>query len=225
MGDVIKALLFDFDGTLVDSESVCLRAWEETYRLHGVELSFERWQHGIGTIDGFDELAHLEELLGSPIDRDAVNEEHRVRELEMMSQEPLRPGVAEYLEEASRLGLEVAIVSSSSRMWIETSLGPLARMDGWACITCAEGDAERAKPRPTLYLEALDSVGVSAQEAIAFEDSPNGVTAARAAGIFCVAVPNSVTARLDVSHADLVVGSLEEVPLQRLLERVDERAA
>lgn len=222
---MIKALLFDFDGTLVDTESVCLRAWQDTYRRHGVELSFDRWQHGIGTLDGFDEVGHLEELLGRTIDRDVVNEEHRVRELEMLAAEPLRPGVAEYLDEANRLGLAVAIVSSSSRTWIETSLVPLGRMGGWACFSCAEGDAERAKPRPTLYLEALDAVGARAEEAIAFEDSPNGVTAAGAAGIFCVAVPNAVTARLDVTHADLVVESLEELPLPQLLELVEERAA
>ena len=86
---------------------------------------------------------------------------------------------------------------------------------------CADGDASRAKPRPTLYLEALDALGVSPENAIAFEDSPNGIDAARAARIFCVAVPNAVTAQLDLSHADLVVGSLEDLPLVELVARID----
>jgi beta-phosphoglucomutase-like phosphatase (HAD superfamily) len=83
---------------------------------------------------------------------------------------------------------------------------------------CANGDRERAKPAPTLYLDALERLGVAANEAIAFEDSPNGIAAARTAGIFTVAVPNAVTAQLDLSHADLVVSSLEELPLTELLD-------
>jgi len=217
---VIKALLFDFDGTVVDSESVCLSAWSDTYARHGVELSFERWRQGIGTLDGFDELDHLEELLGAPVDREAVVQEHRVRELELLASESLRPGVAQYLADATRLGLRTAIVSSSGRAWIDPILQRLGRAEGWGCFACAEGDATRAKPQPTLYLEALEALGVGAAEAVAFEDSPNGVSAAHAAGIFCVAVPNAVTARLDLSQADIVLDSLEDVPLDELLARV-----
>ena len=217
---MIRALLFDFDGTLVDSESVCLRAWEETYRGHGVDLSFERWRHGIGTLDGFDEVGHLEELLGSAVERKAVQEEHRLRELELLAAEPLRPGVQVYLDDARRLGLAVGIVSTSGPGWIERGLARLGCADGWACVISANGDRSRAKPAPTIYLEALAELAVAPGEAIAIEDSPNGVSAARAAGIFCVAFPNAVTERLDLSHADLIVESLEAVPLEQLLERV-----
>jgi beta-phosphoglucomutase-like phosphatase (HAD superfamily) len=116
-------------------------------------------------------------------------------------------------------------VSSSTNAWVAGHLERLDTVDAWACIVCANGDAARAKPRPTLYLEALDTLGVAPEAAIAFEDSPNGVTAARAAGIFCVAVPNSVTAQLDLSAADLLVESLEAVPLGDLLRVVAERRA
>ena len=220
MARMIRALLFDFDGTLVDSESVCLHAWEETYRSHGVELSFERWRRGIGTLNGFDELAHLEELLGQAVDRDAVDEEHRRRELELLAQEPLRPGVQAYLDRARERGLAVAIVSTSGPEWIARGLEHLGCSDCWHCVISANGDPVRAKPAPTVYLEALGELAVEAAEAIAFEDSPNGVKAARAAGIFCVAVPNDVTKRLDLSHADLVVDSLEALPLDTLLARL-----
>jgi HAD superfamily hydrolase (TIGR01509 family) len=217
---VIRALLFDFDGTLVDSESVCLRAWEETYRSHGAELSFERWRKGIGTLNGFDEFAHLEELLGHPVDRDEVDEEHRRRELELLAQEPLRPGVQAYLDAARERNLAVAIVSTSGPDWISRGLERLGCSDGWHCVISADGDPVRAKPAPTVYLEALGELGVEPGEAVAFEDSPNGVAAARAAGIFCVAVPNEVTRRLDLSHADLIVESLEALPLDELLARL-----
>jgi HAD superfamily hydrolase (TIGR01509 family) len=220
MHRVIRALLFDFDGTLVDTESVCLRAWEETYRRHGVELSFERWRQGIGTLNGFDELAHLEELLGAPIDRAAVDEEHRRHELELLGREPLRSGVQAYLDDARRLGLAVGIVSTSGPSWIERGLARLGCGDGWACVVSANGDPSRAKPEPVIYLEALSQLGVEPAEAIAIEDSPNGVSAARAAGIFCVAFPNAVTARLDLSHADLLLQSLEDLPLEQLIAYV-----
>ncbi len=220
MGAMIKALLFDFDGTLVDTESVDLRSWREVFEGHGVELPVDRFALRIGTLSGPDELDELNALLAQPCDRDAVTAARRARELELLALEPLRPGVEAYLEDARRLGLSVAIVSTSSERWIADGLLRLGVADGWACIVCANGDPGRAKPAPALYLDALATLGVEPHEAIAFEDSPNGVTAARAAGIFCVAVPNEVTARLDLSHADLRVDSLADVPLGELLARV-----
>jgi HAD superfamily hydrolase (TIGR01509 family) len=221
---VIKALLFDFDGTLVDTESVEFRAWEETFLAHDVELALERYGLGVGTLEGFDPLDELELLLGRKIDREDVDDRRRTREFELLAAEVLRPGVHEYLEDARGLGLRVAIVSSSSDDWIEGNLARLERSHGWDCIVAANGDAARAKPAPTLYLEALERLGVAAGEAVAFEDSANGALAARGAGIFCVAVPNPITAHLDV-QGDLNLASFEDLPLARLLELVDERTA
>jgi HAD superfamily hydrolase (TIGR01509 family) len=217
---VIRALLFDFDGLLVDSETPAYAAWQEEYREHGRELALESWAQAIGTIDGFDPVAHLQESLGRTIDRAAVEAAVRTRELEVSHAQPFRPGVLDYLARARELDLHVAIVSSASNRWISEHLERLETADGWACIVTANGDVNRAKPLPVLYLEALETLGVGPDEAIAFEDSPNGVSAAKAAGIFCVAVPNSVTAQLDLSHADLLVESLEAVPLDELLARV-----
>ena len=222
---MIEALLFDFDGLLVDSESVAFQTWQEAYREHGAELAVERWAAAIGTIGGFDPLEHLEESLGRAIDREAVERAQREREHALAVMQPFRPGVLDYLTEARKRGIRVAIVSSSSNAWIAGHLERLDTVDGWACIVCANGDAARAKPRPTLYLEALDNLGVAPEAAIAFEDSPNGVAAARAAEIFCVAVPNSVTAQLDLSEADLLVESLEAISLRELLRVVAERRA
>lgn len=221
---MIKALLFDFDGTLVDTESVEFRAWEQTFIEHDVKLALERYGVGVGTLEGFDPLNELELLLGRKIDREGVDAKRRALELELLAAEVLRPGVHEYLEAARELGLRVAIVSSSSDDWIESNLSRLERSHGWECIVAANGDVARAKPAPTLYLEALERLGVAANEAIAFEDSANGALAAQRAGIFCVAVPNPVTAHLDV-QGDLNLSSFEELPLARLLEVVQERNA
>jgi HAD superfamily hydrolase (TIGR01509 family) len=196
--------------------------WEELYREHGFDLPQERWAGNVGTLDEpFEPLSHLEELLGRGVDRSALTERRRARELELVELEDLRPGVEAYLTEAEQRGLSTAIVSSSWRWWIDPILERLERSHSWDAIVAADGDVARAKPRPTLYLDALAALDLRAEEAIAFEDSPNGVTAAKAAGIYCVAVPNPITATLAFDDADLVLESFANLPLPQLLERAE----
>ncbi len=216
----IRGLLFDFDGLLVDTETPSRLVWEELYREHGHELPHDRWATLIGTIGApFDPFGHLEELVGRRLDEQALTTRRRAREYELIDLEELRPGVEEYFAEAERLGLRTAVVSSSDDDWIARHLGRLGRLEGLDTIVAANGDTTRAKPRPDLYLEALARLGLQPHEAIAFEDSPNGVTAAKAAGLLCVAVPNPMTATLALDDADLVVESLADFPLPKLLER------
>ncbi len=218
---MIGALLFDFDGLLIDTEGPSYRAWVEVYERHGHELPIDTWSAAIGTIDGFDPVTHLAGL-GVDLDEEAV-EARRRRDLDLCDVEELRPGVAELLDEAERHGAVCALVSSSSEPWIERHLAHRELLDRFAAVVCANGDAERAKPRPTLYLEALELLGVAAGEGVAFEDSPNGIAAAKAAGLYCVAVPNEVTGALDLSIADLVVESLLEVDLDHLGQELSRR--
>ena len=216
----IRGLLFDFDGLLVDTESVARRAYEELYREHGHELPYDRWATLIGTIGApWDPDRHLEELVGRSLDQDALTERRRAREHGLADLEELRPGVEDYFVEAERLGLKTAVVSSSDTWWIERHLGRLGRLEGLDTVVAANGDTARAKPRPDLYLEALELLGLEAHEGIAFEDSPNGIRAAKAAGLLCVAVPNPITATMAFDEADLVLDSLADVPLRELLAR------
>jgi HAD superfamily hydrolase (TIGR01509 family) len=215
----IRGLLFDFDGLLVDTETPSRLVWEELYREHGHELPQDRWATLIGTIGApFDPLGHLEELVGRRLDEQALTTRRRAREYELTDLEELRPGVEEYFAEAERLGLRTAVVSSSDNEWIARHLGRLGHLEGLDTIVAANGDTERAKPRPDLYLEALDRLGLEPDEGIAFEDSPNGVTAAKAAGLVCVAVPNPMTATLALDDADLVLESLADISMHDLLE-------
>jgi HAD superfamily hydrolase (TIGR01509 family) len=215
----IRGLLFDFDGLLIDTESPSRLGWEEIYREHGHELPLDQWATLVGTIGApFDPFGYLEELVGRPLDREELTKRKRARSHGLADLEELRPGVEDYFVEAEQLGLLTAVVSSSETWWVERHLGRLGRLEGLDAIVAANGDTSRAKPRPDLYLAALERLGLNPDEAIAFEDSPNGVTAAKAAGIFCVAVPNPITATLALD-ADLVLESLADLPLPELLDR------
>jgi beta-phosphoglucomutase-like phosphatase (HAD superfamily) len=222
----IRGLLFDFDGLLVDTETPSRLVWEELYSEHGHELPRDQWATLVGTIGApFDPLGHLEELVGRSLDRDALHARRRTREFELTDLEELRPGVERYFADAERLGLHTAVVSSSDDDWIERHLGRLGHLEGLDALVAANGDTDRAKPRPDLYLDALARLELEPVEAIAFEDSPNGVTAAKAAGLICVAVPNPITATLALDHADLVLDSLADLTLPELIGRFDSAPA
>ena len=216
----VRALLFDFDGLILDTETASRAGWQWLYHEHGHEMPPAKWALMVGTVDGWDIWGHLEELVGEPLDRPSWNERRYAHEVTLLEAEELRPGIADYLAYAQEHELKRAIVSSASRRWIDMHLERLERATGWHAIVTADHEVERAKPRPTLYLEALEELGVPAEEAVAFEDSPNGAAAARAAGIFVVGVPNAVTRDLGLTDtADLVVDSLADLPPADLVAR------
>lgn len=220
MSDRIRALLFDFDGLLVDTEEPVYRTWRQDYADHGFELTLGTWSACIGTLDGFDPLEDLAARVGETFDREAFLVRHRARRDALLAATDLRPGVRDHLDGARAAGMRLAIVSSSGETWILDHLRRLGEDEGWDAVCAANGDPARSKPAPTLYLEALRTLGARPDEAVAFEDSPNGILAAKRAGLFCVAVPNAVTAALDLSGADLVVDSLADLPLGDLLAAI-----
>jgi HAD superfamily hydrolase (TIGR01509 family) len=221
----VRAFLFDFDGLILDTELASRAGWELLYREHGHELPADLWATLVGTTHAaWDPRAHLEELVGQPLEWETLNERRYAHELAMIEAEELRPGIAEYLAAARQHGLRRAIVSSSSRRWVDMHLERLEEAVGWDAICTADGDPARAKPSPTLYLEALRELDVAAGDAVAFEDSPNGVRAAKSAGVFCVAIPNEVTRDLGLEEAgaDLVLDSLADLPPESLFSRLAE---
>ena len=220
MRKAVRALLFDFDGLLVDTESAEYRAWCELYEQYGHVLEPSTWSLAVGTIGGFDPSAHLASL-GTPPTAEALKAQ-KERVLELCELEDFLPGVDALLDIANRRGLKTCIVSSSTRAWIEGHLRSRSGLERFGAIVCADGDPARAKPRPVLYLEALERLGVHANEAIAFEDSPNGIAAAKAAGVFCIAVPNPVTAALNFDKADCVLESLADFDLDAALSKEGE---
>ena len=216
---MIRAIVFDFDGLILDTEEPIYRSWLEVYQAHGEELPFERWIQIVGsTTTGFHPQRHLEERLGRPLPQEVLDR-RAGRRTEMILAQAVLPGVVAHLDAARELGLKLGVASSSTQDWVRGHLARLGILDRFDCIRCRD-DVEHAKPEPDLYLAVLDCLGVQAAEAFAIEDSPNGVTAAKRAGMRCVAIPNSITEKLDLSQADLVLDSLADLTLNQLLERV-----
>jgi len=216
---LIRAIVFDFDGLILDTEEPIYRSWLEVYQAHGEDLPFERWVRTVGSTNaGFHPQHHLEERLGRSLPQEVLD--RRVgRRTEMILAQTVLPGVARRLEEAKTLGLKLGVASSSTNEWVRGHLARLGILDSFDCLRCRD-DVANAKPEPDLYIAVLDCLGVPPSEAIAIEDSPNGVLAAKRAGMLCVAIPNSITARLDLGQADLLLGSLADVTLAELLTRV-----
>ena len=212
-----RALIFDFDGLLVDTETPAWRTWQEIYREHGQELSMALWATGVGTLEGFDPALHLQELAGRALEVEALDSDWSERRLVLTDLEGLRPGVERILKQARAAGLGLAIASSASGEWITSILERIGANDWWDAVYSADGVEARAKPEPYLYLAAVEGFGLQPDHALAFEDSPNGIKAAKRAGLYCVAVPNSVTAHMDLSEADQIFDSLEDVVLPELL--------
>jgi HAD superfamily hydrolase (TIGR01509 family) len=220
---VIRALLFDFDGVVVDTELATYQAWRDVYAEHGVDLALEDWLPAVGTgsstSGAFDAVAHLEQLIGSPVDREALISRRTRRKAELYERAPLLAGVRERLAEAESLGLETAIVTRNRDDRVTRQCAVVGLDHRWDALVCANEEPTRDKSE--LYRLAVETLGVLPSEALAFEDSPSGVEAAKRAGVRCVAVPNEITRSAAFEGADLVLRSLAEQPLTEILRFVE----
>jgi HAD superfamily hydrolase (TIGR01509 family) len=222
---VIQGLIFDFDGLILDTESPIFQSWKELFEEQDCELPFESWASIIGTNDGlFDPYSLLEEQLGRPLNWDELAPKRRDRELDLIAGQPILPGVEDYLAEAKRMGLKLGLASSSSCEWVTGHLSRLSLLAYFDCIRGSD-DVERTKPDPGLYLAALKCLDLLPHQVIALEDSPHGIRAAKLAGLFCVAVPNTLTRRLPLDQADLILNSLSDLTVAELLRRVEAEAS
>jgi putative hydrolase of the HAD superfamily len=215
----VAALVFDFDGLILDTEAAEFTSIAAVFAESGSVLDRDRWRSHIGTANpqGFW-LDWLEADLGKPVNRDWLWLEQRQRNDLQVARLPVLPGVIELLDSAAAMGIPCAVASSSTGRWVRPHLDRLGLLDRFATVVSRE-DAEHAKPAPDLYLVALDRLGIPKEEArraIALEDSRNGSLAAVAAGLTCVVCPNGLTAGMDASHAHHHVSSLTDLTLKDL---------
>ena len=223
---MIRALVFDFDGLIVDTEAPDYESWREVYEAHGGELSLEKWAGYIGlgaAATPFDAYEHLQSQISQVLDRGAVRALRRESYLARVHAQPILPGVEDYIADAKRLGLKLAVASSSDCAWVTGHLARLGLLQHFEAVKCSDHVAN-TKPHPDLYLAAVSALGVQPHEAIAFEDSSHGVSSAKAAGLYAIAIPNAMTHKLPLEHADLRLASLADLSLETLLRRLENKA-
>lgn len=217
---MIKAIVFDFDGTILDTETPWFDVYVETYKEYGVDLPIEVWSQVIGT-DGIHILYdYLQENATKEVDLQEVREITSKKHKQVMEKKELRPGAEAYFKEAKEMGLQLAIASSSSREWVEYFLEKF-KINHYFEIIKTSDDVEKVKPDPALYIKAVDALGISANEAIAIEDSPKGAQAAKAAGLHCVTIPNDITKLLPFEKVDLQITSMKEVSLEWVISEIN----
>jgi putative hydrolase of the HAD superfamily len=215
---MIKAVIFDFDGLIVDTESVWFEAYKEVLQRYEVELTLQKFSEVVGTSDEilFD---FINSNLKEPIEKELI--EQMAKELvdEKLLDPTLRENVEDYLISAKNAGLQIALASSSSREWVESFLKKLTIYEYFSVIKTKD-DVKKVKPDSELYLKAIEEIGVQASEAIAFEDSLNGLIAATKAGLHCVIVPNQVTSHLEFENHSLRLSSMAEKSLEDVIKYI-----
>jgi HAD superfamily hydrolase (TIGR01509 family) len=216
----LRAVIFDLDGTIIDSEKAEYLAWREVFEEEGEELPMAVWSHVVGRIRGaFDPMAHLEELTGRAFDRYAVRLRVRERFRTLLLAEPVRPGVRAFVRSAAAAGVRLAIATSGTAIWAHAMLRELDLAPYFPVVTTVD-DVGRAKPDPALFLTTLERLRIPASSAVVVEDSPSGIAAANRAGIFSLLVPSAVTAALPFPPAGWRRKSLSGVRLSDLERRL-----
>ncbi|MBO9308307.1 MAG: HAD family phosphatase [Chloroflexi bacterium] len=220
----VEAIIFDFDGTIIDTELADFQAWKAVFDRHGLPLTLDLWRQRVGKAvhNGaqgvFLPERYFEQLKGYPLSADELRAqaEHYLRLCENLD---VLAGVRELLEAARAARVGLGLASNSDRAWVEH----WARWHGvWECFKCVvtRDDVENAKPAPDIYLKAAACLGVPPERCVAIEDSPTGMQAALAAGIRCIAVPNWLTMHLELPEGvALALSSLAELPFEALMAR------
>ena len=204
------AVLFDFDGVILDTEWSIYESMLDVFRDHGHDLPLEEYVKCIGSdFKTWSPEKMLEDLTGKSFDWKEIGIRRNKWIRSEIEKLDAMPGARETLERCRELKMPIAVVSSSTQDWVEgwlEKLGLLSYFDE----SVTRGDAERIKPAPDLYEEAVRRMKVPAGDCLVIEDSLNGMISAHAAGCPVVAIPNRITTCIDFSAAEFQYPSLVE---------------
>jgi HAD superfamily hydrolase (TIGR01509 family) len=212
---MIRALVFDFDGLIIDTETPIIEAWAALHIEAGLPYTKADAAKIVGHVGiPFDPWA----AFPPDVERTRLEDEHRKRSRAILAHQSLLPGVHTLLTTAREAGLLLGVASNSTHLWVDNHLKRLGLFDLFSAIKCRD-DVAQGKPEPEVYLAVTAALGISPSEAVAFEDSTAGSMAAKRAGLWCVAVPNPSTLDHDFSHVDLKLNTLAETSVPDLLQR------
>jgi HAD superfamily hydrolase (TIGR01509 family) len=212
----LTALVFDFDGLIVDTENPGFISWQEIYREFGATLQIDDWRHATGYVGGFDPGIHLEGVLGRRLDWSQIMPRRDARNWELTLQARVLPGIRELMQNARQRDLRVGVASNSENGWVEGGLRRLGLRE-YVEVVVSRDMVLNPKPAPDIYLKAVQTLHVEPGNAVALEDSEPGCRAAKRAGLKAVAIPNRFSELQDLTIADLVVKSAAELSLDRLV--------
>ncbi len=218
----LQAVVFDFDGLIIDSEWLIYQQAADAFRVNGHELPLEAWSTIVGTNDRHDPTwwERLSAAAGVTFDRALYDAAYVAQDPRPHDELPALAGVVELVHALHAAGVPLGVASSSSLGWLDRHLPRLGLAGHFGAVVGADLVDGVGKPAPDVYLRACADLGADPAGSVALEDSANGVRSAKAAGMVAVAVPGSVTQANDFSQADLVVGSLEDLDLARLMALV-----
>ena len=204
---MIRAMIFDMDGLMVDSEPLAIEAWETIVRRFGHQIDDVMFEQMLG-VRQIECAALLLERFHLPIPAEALARERNETFLALLpGRLRAMPGLSVLIAELRARGLKRALATSGERRYVATVMSEL-NLDGTFDAVVVAEDVTRGKPAPDVYLLAAERLGLLPAQCLVLEDAPNGVAAAKAAGTICVAVPNEYTRALDLSAADAVMPSL-----------------
>ena len=213
----LGAIVFDFDGLIVDTEGAGFISWREIYDRFGAELDLNLWRHATGYVGGFDPALHLEGLLGRRLDWSQIVPEREARNWELTLQARTLPGIEPLFEAARQRGLLIGVASNSGKGWVEEGLKRLG-LRHFVDAVVTRDMVMNPKPAPDVYLKTAQTLVIEPNRVVALEDSEPGCRAAKQAGMKAVAIPNKFSERQDFKVADLIVKSAEDLDLRSLEE-------
>ena len=211
-----KALIFDFDGLIVDTETVIYESWAEIYEQNNQILELNTYKNCVGSdFEQFHPGIELEKRTGKKLNWAVINTEREELIRQRLEQKKERTGIRYFIEDAKEKGLELAIASSSSRNWVLGWIKKLGLREHFSAFVNRD-DVQKIKPDPELFLTAANLLGIAPSEALILEDSENGLKAATAAGMPCAIITNPITAGGNFSGAIVVAESFTDKRLKKL---------
>ena len=212
----IKGLIFDFDGLILDTETGEVKVWQEVFQQFGKTFSMDLYLSHIGhATDNHFVMDHMVDIGMSVEQIDLAVKKYDVLVSTSSYFRTPREGVEQFIQSGKDDHLRLAVASNSYKDWVLSHL-QIMKLDHYFDPICTRDEVSNSKPHPDLYNRVLEQWNLHPQEVIAFEDSPNGISAAKNAGIFCVAVTNPITAQMEFDQPDLILDTFKDVDLQKV---------